>query len=77
MLRATPSGIYIYEYEEPDKLFLVDANKAAEELTGIKLCDWKGKEFNEIWPTARGAGLTDIYLNVALTGKICERRGVS
>ncbi|KKK58111.1 hypothetical protein LCGC14_3047720, partial [marine sediment metagenome] len=76
LLRAIPSGIYIYEYREPDELILVDANKAAEEMTGIKLRDWKGKEFDEIWPPAKDQGRTEIYLNVARTGEAYESEDV-
>lgn len=72
LLRSAPYGIYVYEYQEPDRLILVDANEAAEAMTGIKLRDWKGKEFDEIWPTAREAGLTDVYLKVARSGETFE-----
>ncbi|MHC4116524.1 MAG: PAS domain S-box protein [Planctomycetota bacterium] len=72
LVRTIPSGIYIYEFVAPDKLILIDANKAAEEQTGIRLCDWKGKEFDEIWPQARRLGLTETYLNVVRTGEPSE-----
>ncbi len=71
------TGIYIYHYEEPDRLTLIDANRAAEEMTGIKLNAWKGEEFNDIWPAARELGLTDVWLNVARTGIAYETEDLS
>ena len=68
IVRTIPSGLYIYQYEEPNKLFLLSANPAAEELTGVGLADFEGMEFNDIWPNAQAAGITSLYLNVIKTG---------
>ncbi len=72
IVRTIPSGIYIYDYIPPDRLILINANKTAEEITGVKLDEWKGKEFNEIWPNAKAQGITDKYLEVVRTGVTYE-----
>ncbi|MFC1553308.1 PAS domain S-box protein [candidate division KSB1 bacterium] len=67
---AIPSGLYIYDYIPPDKLFLVDGNPAAAAQTGVYAKDWIGKEFNEIWPEASKFKLD--LLHVAKTGKLYD-----
>lgn len=69
---AIPSGLFIYQYEPPDRLILVDGNPAAELLTGIVVDDWIGKEFNDLWPNARETGVTNAYLNVIKTNTSYE-----
>ncbi len=69
LIYSTPYGLFIYQYEKPDKLILLGGNPEAERLTGIKIDDWIGKENNEIWPEARNSGVTDAYLKVIKTGK--------
>jgi PAS domain S-box-containing protein len=63
ILRHTPIGMFIFAYEEPDRLVLVDTNPEAERLTGLTLSEWVGRELNEMWPDARAAGLTDAYFS--------------
>ena len=72
IVRTIPSGLFIYQYEPEDRLILLDGNPAAEKLTGIKIDEWRGKEFNEIWPEARERGINDAFLSVMKTGKIYE-----
>ncbi|MCA1917279.1 PAS domain S-box protein, partial [Methanospirillum hungatei] len=72
IVKSIPSGIFIYTFEEPDRLILADGNQEAERLTGITIQDWIGREFNEIWPGARESGLTDAYLNAYHTGILFE-----
>ena len=72
IVQSIPSGIFIYKFEEPDRLILIDGNQEAERLTGIIIQDWIGREFNEIWPAARKSGLTDAYLNAYHTGVLFE-----
>jgi PAS domain S-box-containing protein len=69
IVQSIPAGLFIYRFIAPDQLVLLSANPAAERLTGIRIADWQGREFNEIWPAARAAGITDRYLDVARTGK--------
>jgi PAS domain S-box-containing protein len=63
ILRHTPIGMFIFAYEEPNRLVLVDTNPEAQRLTGMTLSEWAGRELNEMWPDARAAGLTDAYLS--------------
>lgn len=72
IMNAMPDGLFIYQYQEPDKLYLIDANPTAETLTGINLKAWAGKEFNDIWPEAKRRGITDAFLEVIRTGKTLE-----
>ncbi|MFC1477735.1 PAS domain S-box protein, partial [candidate division KSB1 bacterium] len=73
IVRSIPSGLFIYQFEEPDRLVLVSVNPEAERLTGIKIEEWEGREFNTIWPEARKTGITDAYLNVITSGKMYEK----
>ncbi len=70
IVHSIPAGLFIYRYEEPDKLILIDANPEAEKLTQVKIEEARGKEFNELWPTAKERGITDSYLHVAKTGEM-------
>ncbi|MHC4584307.1 MAG: PAS domain S-box protein [Planctomycetota bacterium] len=72
IVKAIPSGLFIYQHEEPDKLILINGNPEAERLTGIKISDWKGREFNEIWPAAQESGITEDFLGPMKTGKTFE-----
>lgn len=72
LVRAIPSGLFIYQYKPPDRLILLSSNPEAERLTGISEGEFKGREFNEIWLQARDAGITEKYLNVMRTGKTFE-----
>lgn len=74
IVRAMPSGLFIYQYEPPDRLVLFDGNPATANLTGINIDEWRGREFNEIWPKAREDGLTEKFLNVMHTGKTFETK---
>ncbi|MBN2012246.1 PAS domain S-box protein [candidate division KSB1 bacterium] len=72
IVRLIPSGMFIYQFRAPDKLYLENGNPQAEKLTTINTKDWIGKEFNEIWPSARERGVTDAYLSVIKTGQQFE-----
>jgi len=69
IVNAIPSGLFIYQYCDPDKLYLIKGNIEAEKITGIRSAEWIGKEFNEIWPCAAGGGITRRYLDVIHTGE--------
>ncbi|MBU1049949.1 PAS domain S-box protein, partial [Candidatus Bipolaricaulota bacterium] len=70
IIRSTPVGMFIYRYEDPDRFILVDANPEAEKLTGIRLSEWRHREFSEIWPDALASGLRDAYLMAFRTNAI-------
>ncbi|MBD3166404.1 PAS domain S-box protein, partial [bacterium] len=69
IMQYTPAGVFLYEMDEDGRLVLIDANSEAQELTGIKLDDWKGKTFDEIWPNARDEGISRKFEKVLQTGK--------
>jgi PAS domain S-box-containing protein/putative nucleotidyltransferase with HDIG domain len=71
VLQALPAGLFIYEFQSPDTLRPLTANPAAARLTGKDLEEIKGKTFDEIWPKAREAGITEKFLQVAFSGKLC------
>ncbi len=74
IINSVPSGLFIYQYKHPDRLYLIKANAEAEKMTGLRAEEWIGKEFNEIWPAAADAGITEKYLNVIHTGNNIELR---
>jgi signal transduction histidine kinase len=72
IIQAIPSGLFIYQFQPPDQLILINANPTAEQLTGVSLREWQGKEFNEIWPQAKASGITAACLKVLQTGETLE-----
>ena len=72
IVEAIPSGLFIYRHDPPDRLVLMSGNPEAERLTGLKVAQWRGKEFNEIWPRAREIGLSDALFQVMETGETYE-----
>ena len=72
IIQAIPAGLFIYQYEPPDRLILLDGNAAAEKFTQLKVDEWRGREFNEIWPQAQKTGITQTYLDVLKTGQAFE-----
>lgn len=67
--RNIPSGLIIYRYEAPDRLYLLDGNRRAEEITGTSLEDKKGLEFAELWPEADKAGIRELLLTPVREGR--------
>jgi CheY-like chemotaxis protein len=63
-----PSGLFIYQYEPPDRLVLVDSNPESSRLTGLRIEEWRGREFSEIWPYDREVGLKERYLELVRSG---------
>lgn len=72
IVNSIPSGLFIFQYAEPEHLELISANPQAEILTGIKLKECKGKQFDEILPAARKLGITQKFLDVMRTQEIFE-----
>lgn len=66
---AIPSGLLIYQFEEPDRLILVDGNPAAVRLAGLDIDVWRGKDFSEIWPYDEEVGLKRRYIEIIKTGE--------
>jgi len=72
IVKSIPSGLFIYQYEEPDRLILIYGNPSAEQLTSITVADWIGKGVNEIWPQAEASGITRSFINAARSGEAFE-----
>lgn len=72
IVRAMPAGLFVYQFDPPDRLVLLDGNPATEDLTGIRIDEWRGREFNDIWPKARENGVTEKFLSVIYTGETFE-----
>ena len=66
---AIPSGLLIYQFEEPDRLILMDGNPAAARLAGLDIDVWRGKDFSEIWPYDEEVGLKRRYIEIIKTGE--------
>lgn len=71
-----PSGLFIYQYEPPDRLVLVDANPESHRLTGLRMEDWGGREFSEIWQYDSEVGLKDRYLELITSGRALRLENV-
>ncbi|MFH1112487.1 MAG: response regulator [Pseudomonadota bacterium] len=69
IVKNIPAGLLIYQYQAPNELFLVNVNREATRLTGITVDQWRGQEFDEMWPNARIQGLTKALLNTMATGE--------
>ncbi len=70
IVRAIPSGLFIYQFTAPDKLTLLDANPEANLLTGISKETHGGMEFNDIWPESERLGIKDNFLRPFKTGEM-------
>ena len=69
IVEAIPSGLLIYQFEEPDRLILVDGNPAAVRLARLDINVWRGKDFSEVWPYDEEVGLKRRYLEIIKTGE--------
>jgi len=72
IMSAIPSGLFIYEYDPPDGLVLLDGNPEAQRLTTIRVNECLGKDFKELWPGPRGEALREALLDVVRTGEPLE-----
>lgn len=69
IVQSIPSGLLIFQYEEPDNFILSEGNPQAEQLTAIVLDDVKGKSFDDIWPIYDRKSLKDAFVNVMESGE--------
>jgi PAS domain S-box-containing protein len=77
IVRTISSGLFTYQFHPPDRLVLLDGNPASERLTNIRIDDWRGREFDEIWPEAREIGVTQAFIDVMTTGKAFHTEDLS
>ncbi|SMF04273.1 PAS domain S-box protein [Desulfovibrio gilichinskyi] len=64
-----PSGLFIHQYTKPDSLKLLDANPAAEKISGIELSKWKGHEFLDFWKGTNSEEILQQFLSPFKTGQ--------
>lgn len=76
IFQAMPSGMFLYRFEEPDKFVLEECNPAAEWLTGISIEQYRGRNFESIWPCATSLGIKDAFLRVLFSGETFEAEDV-
>lgn len=69
IVEAIPSGLLIYQFEEPDRLILMDGNPASAKLTGLDIDLWRGRDFSEVWPYDKEVGLKRRYIELMRTGE--------
>lgn len=72
LVRAIPSGLFIYQHHPPDGLVLQSGNPEAARLTGKDIDHLIGLDFDTIWPQAKSQGITDRFLEVMHTGEMYE-----
>ncbi len=72
LVRAIPSGLFMYQYQPPDRLVLISGNPEAARITGKNIVQLIGRDFDAIWPEAKAQGLTEQFLKVMHTGRMYE-----
>jgi two-component system, cell cycle sensor histidine kinase and response regulator CckA len=61
-----PAGLFVYQYEPPDRLVLVDCNAETERFMGTDVAHLRGKTYGEIFPESDRLAA---YLEAFRTGK--------
>ncbi|UCD29599.1 MAG: response regulator, partial [Planctomycetota bacterium] len=72
IVRAIPSALFIFQFESPDQLILLDGNPVAENLIRQNIKDLCGSNINEIWPQAKEMGLIDSFISLMENHNIYE-----
>ncbi len=67
IVHHVPTGVFIYQFIEPDRLVLIDANPEAARRTGVCAADI-GREITAVWPGIGESGLHEQYLRVMRSG---------
>ncbi len=70
IVREISTGLYLYRYEKPDRLVLLDGNPQTAWITGIPVEDIRGREITEIFPALPESGLQEAFLRVMETGQV-------
>jgi len=76
IVKAIPSGLFIFENSAPGKLMLVEGNPASEILSFRKIENLKGKEFEQIWSLVQVTELKEEFFKVLQNGKIFESENI-
>lgn len=77
IVKFSPAGMFMYQRTADGRLLLADANPAAERLTGVCLEESRGKDFDEIWPSAAGLGIRDAWLRALEAGEPCWSQDIA
>ena len=64
-----PVGVHMYWLEDDGSLIFVGANKAADQILGVRHHDILGKEIHEAFPALTGTEIPDKYREVCRTGE--------
>lgn len=65
IVEASPMAMYLYRLEEDGRLFLLEANPAADKETGIDHESLYGRTLEEAFPGLVGTDIPEIYRGVA------------
>lgn len=68
IVHSSLMGTYLYELDERDELILIDANPAADRMTGIRNQDLIGKTIEEAFPNLVGTEIPERYRAAAREG---------
>ncbi|MBD3170979.1 response regulator [Candidatus Bathyarchaeota archaeon] len=63
LIENFPSGLFIYQFMEPDRLVLTYSNSVAEALTGVSIEDSLGSEYLDIWGSRKGVDMKGVLIN--------------
>lgn len=76
LVRAIPSGLYLFQHAPPDRLLLIDGNVEAARLTGVASAALLGKEFDDVWRHESGRAVKSRCLEALRTGEVYESESV-
>lgn len=68
IIHSIPIGLYLFRYEEPDRLFLEDANPTAQSNSYLDMHHAMTKEYSDVWISRSAALLKNELINVAQSG---------
>ena len=69
VLKHLPIGLFIFRYEPPNRLILVQGNPASQGPGGVRTEEWIGHLIQEIWPQTGESGLASELIKVVGTGQ--------
>jgi PAS domain S-box-containing protein len=72
IIETIPSGFFIYQYQDPDKLYLLHVNPEAKKHVRSDIDSLLGKEFDELWPETKKSTLKKDFLQVLQTTSTFE-----
>lgn len=67
---SVPMGLVICQLVEPGRLVLIDANPAAEMISGLRVAEWRGRPMEEVGFDLGVQDITDGILTAALEHEV-------